>query len=128
MSNPHSSRSAHHDHHGPDAANGDAQVVTITLGEYRALMEDRAELARLRGVAGGPLCLTQAHFRHDRELVAFLNEHATSATIDWLTAEARRRFGPDRAPSKTSIWRYIRVVREYLSQPQRPPAGTKGGA
>lgn len=93
----------------------DGQTVTIPLAEYRGLMADRAELSQLRGVTSGPICFTQAHFRHDREVVAFLNENATTATITWLAEEARRRFGPDRAPGRAAVGRYVAVVREYMA-------------
>jgi hypothetical protein len=84
---------------------GDGQTATIPLAEYRSLMEDRAELARVRGLTGGGvLCVSpRARFRGDAEVVAFLNEHATTATIEWLRDEARRRFGGARAPSRSAI-------------------------
>lgn len=97
-----------------------AQSVTIPLAEYRALMEDRAALIRVRGLACGPVCFrSRARFRADTEVVAFLNEHATTATVEWLRDEARRRFGPTRAPSRSAIGRYVRRVRVSLGIGER---------
>jgi len=100
---------------------GDSQTVTIPLAEYRSLMEDRAELARVRGLTGGGvLCVSpRARFRGDAEVVAFLNEHATTATVEWLRDEAQRRFGESRAPSRSAIGRYVRRVRVSLGIGER---------
>jgi hypothetical protein len=96
------------------------QTVTIPLAEYRALMEDRAELVRVRGLAAGPVCFSsRARFRGDPEVVAFLNENATTASVEWLRDEAQRRFGPARAPSRSAIGRYVRRVRVGLGIGER---------
>jgi len=99
---------------------GNDQAITIPLAEYRALMEDRAELIRVRGLAVGLVCFSsRARFRGDPEVVAFLNEHATTATVEWLRDEAQRRFGPARAPSRSAIGRYVRRVRVSLGIGER---------
>jgi len=45
---------------------------------------------RPRGLTGGGVvCVSpRAWFRGDAEVVAFLNEHATTATVEWLRGEA----------------------------------------
>ena len=89
-------------------------LVTIPLAEYRELMADRVELTRLQARAAGGTGLqikSRARFRHDRELVAFIQEHASSRTIAWLRTEALRRFGPDRAPKSSALGEYVRQVR-----------------
>jgi hypothetical protein len=94
---------------------GSEQSVTISLRDYRALMEDRAALIRLRGVSGHAICWNpRSHFRSDGEIVSFLNQHATNATIQWLTDELRRLFGAERAPSRAAVGRYVRRVRLEL--------------
>ncbi|MBK5920749.1 hypothetical protein CCR80_06835 [Rhodothalassium salexigens] len=93
----------------------DGQTVTIPLAEYRGLMEDRSELLRLRGVGGNAICRNpRSRFRRDWEVIAFLNEHATTATVQWLTDELQRQFGKERAPSRSAVGRYVRRVRLQL--------------
>lgn len=91
-------------------------MVTIPADEYRALVRDRAELARVKtGALEGVISYSsRASFRHDVEVVAFVNRHATTQSLGWLTTECGKRFGNDRAPSRSALARYVGHLRRHF--------------
>ena len=94
---------------------GSTQSVTISIEEYISLLRDRAELLEIRGSVRPILCHgTKFKFRHDREVVEFLNQFSLSGDMDSIAAEALKRFGKDRAPSRSSVHRYAQRYRKHL--------------
>lgn len=86
--------------------------LEIRIGGRRVVM----------GLEGAPRAAPaiRARFKSDGEVVRFLTEHADGRTIDWLTAEAKRRFGEARAPSRSAIGRFVaRLRRQHHLPPSK---------
>ena len=88
------------------------EVVTIPLAHYPELLDCQRRLAA--GSIDRPRLTADMRSRVDRdpEVATFLAENLGRMLLKDATAACLKRFGADRAPSRSSIDRYWRRLRE----------------
>jgi hypothetical protein len=81
------------------------ELVTIPLADYAKLLDCQRQLAALKrpkqGVKGW-----LSSVEKDAKVEAFIARRLTRKTVPAIMAECLERFGPDRTPSRSAIYRY----------------------
>lgn len=81
------------------------EVVTIPAAEYAELLNCQRQLAALKRAKQGFKGWLSS-VEKDAQVEAFIARRLARKTVPVIMAECRERFGADRTPSRSAIYRY----------------------
>lgn len=81
-------------------------IITISASEYAALLDCRRQLAETQAKERAFKTPSKSPIERDPAVAAFLSSRFGLATVVVIREECRALFGPDRTPSKSSVFRY----------------------
>jgi hypothetical protein len=84
----------------------EGKMVTIPLEEYRHLKALEARWQNSTSTSSRPK-FRVSKIRRDPELEAYVKERLQSDTLVEIVAACLAKFGPERAPSKSALQRFI---------------------
>lgn len=85
---------------------GGVEVVTIPAADYADLLDCRRRLAELSASRRAFERPSKSPIERDAEVATFLASRFGAATVKTIRAECAAKFGADRTPPRSSIYRY----------------------
>lgn len=87
--------------------------ITISTDEYAELLRIKAKLLKIVS-RDAPVIfsISRFKFRHDKDVIAVINEKCTEFTLDELKAYLLEKFGERRTPSRSSLGLYVKRYRQ----------------